>query len=211
MAPKLSPDQYYQIKQQCRQEENVKGSRFIATAKPIASETEAVNFIEEMKKEFHDATHNAFAWKVGIGRSQRYRYNDDGEPSGTAGLPALKSIDARGLSNVCVVVTRYFGGVKLGTGGLMRAYGKMALDLLRSCDAEKRYFTETMTFTVSFDFINVVHNIINTFEAELKDTQYGEQVTFVVEVRASQASGNVLLSAHCTQAIASWALPLSWG
>ncbi|HBY99905.1 MAG TPA: YigZ family protein, partial [candidate division Zixibacteria bacterium] len=98
MPIKLSQDQYYQLKQQGRFEDKVKGSRFIATAKPVASESEAVAFIEEMKKEFHDATHNVFAWKVGIGRSQRYRYSDDGEPSGTAGLPVLKSIDARSLS-----------------------------------------------------------------------------------------------------------------
>jgi uncharacterized YigZ family protein len=188
MVQKLSIDQYFQMKQQCRFDDRVKGSRFICTAKPVASENEAVAFIEEIKKEFHDATHNAFAWKAGIGRSQRYRYSDDGEPSGTAGLPILKAIDARGISNVCIVVTRYFGGIKLGTGGLMRSYGKMATDLLRSAEIEKKYFTEIITFNVSFDFVNVAHNIINTFEAELKDSQYSENVTFVVEVRASQAS-----------------------
>jgi uncharacterized YigZ family protein len=186
MVLKLAQDQYYQVKQQCRLEDKVKGSRFIATVRPVASEAEAVAFIEELKKEYHDATHNAYAWKVGIGRTQRYRYSDDGEPSGTAGLPVLKSIDARSLSNVCIIVTRYFGGVKLGTGGLMRAYGKMAMDLLRTCEIEKKYFTENLKFTVSFDFVNVVHNIINTFDAELKDSLYGEKVTFVVEVKASQ-------------------------
>jgi uncharacterized YigZ family protein len=188
MALKLSQDQYYQVKQLCRIDDKVKGSRFIATAKPVASETEALAFIDEIKKEFHDATHNAFAWKAGIGRGMRYRYSDDGEPSGTAGLPILKSIDARSLSNVCVVVTRYFGGVKLGTGGLMRAYGKAAMDLLRSCEVEKKYFVETFRFSVSFDFVNVVHNIVNTFDAELKDSQYSENVLFVVEVKASQAT-----------------------
>jgi putative IMPACT (imprinted ancient) family translation regulator len=86
------------------------------------------------------------------------------------------------------VVTRYFGGVKLGTGGLMRAYGRAAIELLRSCEIERKFFVENISFTVSFDFVNVAHNIINNFEAELKDSQYNEQVTFVVEVRASQAS-----------------------
>jgi uncharacterized YigZ family protein len=187
MALKLAQDQFYQMKQQYRFEEKVKGSHFIATGRPVNSESEAVAFIEEMKKEYHDASHNAFAWKVGIGRTQRYRYYDDGEPSGTAGLPILKAIDARGLSNVCVVVTRYFGGVKLGTGGLMRSYGKAAMELLRSCETEKRYFTENMTFTVSFDFVNVAHNIINAFDVELKDSKYNDEVTFIVEVRSSQA------------------------
>ncbi|OGC96082.1 MAG: YigZ family protein [candidate division Zixibacteria bacterium RBG_16_53_22] len=187
MAVKLGQDQYYQVKSLCRYEEKVKGSRFIATAKPVTTEAEANAFIEDIKKEFHDATHNCYAWKVGVGRSQRYRYYDDGEPSGTAGLPILKSIDARGVANACIVVTRYFGGTKLGTGGLMRAYGKMAADLLRSCEIEKRFFTESLVFESEFDFINVVHNVINTFEAELKGANYGENVvTFSVEVKASQ-------------------------
>jgi uncharacterized YigZ family protein len=187
MGIKLAQDQYYQIRQQCRCEDNVKGSRFIATARSVTSEAEANAFIENIKKEFHDATHNCYAWKVGVGRLQRYRYYDDGEPSGTAGLPILKSIDARAVSNGCIVVTRYFGGTRLGTGGLMRAYGKMAADLLRSCEIEKRYFTDTLHFEVSFDFTNVVHNIINTFDAELKDTKYNEvAVSFTVEVKTSQ-------------------------
>jgi uncharacterized YigZ family protein len=187
MNHRMAQDQFNFLKQQCRLEENVRGSRFVATARPVASEDEALAFIDEIRKEFHDATHNSFAWKVGVGRFQRYRYNDDGEPSGTAGQPILKAIDARYASNVCVVVTRYFGGVKLGTGGLMRAYGRMASEVLRSGELEKKFFTEAMTFTVSFDFVNVAHNIINTFEAELKDSQYGEKVTFIVEVKASQA------------------------
>jgi uncharacterized YigZ family protein len=187
MAVKLAQDQYYQVRQQCRYEERVKGSRFVATARPVTSEAEANAFVEEIKKEFHDATHNCYAWKVGFGRSQRYRYYDNGEPSGTAGLPILKSLDARGVSNACIVVTRYFGGTKLGTGGLMRSYGKMAADLLRTCEIEKRFFTDTLTFDVEFDFVNVVHNIINTFDAELKNTDYGEAgVRFTVEVKASQ-------------------------
>jgi len=186
MSSKLAPDQYYQMKQKCRFEEKVKSSRFIATARPISSESDATDFIEEMRREYHDANHNAFAWKVGIGRSQRYRYSDDGEPSGTAGLPILKAIDGRSLSNVCVVVTRYFGGIKLGTGGLMRSYGRMAMDLLRTCEIEKKFYTETVAFSVSFDFVNVAHNIINNFDAELKDSQYSEDVSFEVEIRASQ-------------------------
>jgi uncharacterized YigZ family protein len=186
MPFKMGQDQFYQLKQQCRLEEKIKGSRFIATAKPCATEGDAVAFIEEMRKEFHDATHNSSAWRVGIGRGSRYRYNDDGEPSGTAGQPILRAIDGRGASNICIVVTRYFGGTKLGTGGLMRAYGKLAQDLLRSSELERKYFTESLKFTTSFDFVNVVHNIITSVEAELKDSQYGDEVTFTVEVRSSQ-------------------------
>ena len=188
MPIKMAEDQFYFLKQQCRLEEKIKGSQFIATARPCATESEALAFIDDMRKEFHDATHNSFAWRVGVGRTQRYRYSDDGEPSGTAGQPILRAIDGRNASNVCIVVTRYFGGTKLGTGGLMRAYGKLAQDLLRSCELERKYFTETLVFSASFDFVNVVHNIINSTEAELKDTQYGEDVTFTVEVRSSYSN-----------------------
>lgn len=180
-------DQFNQLKKECRLEEKVKGSRFIASARPVPNENEAVAFIEEIRKEFHDATHNAFAWRVGVGRTQRYRYSDDGEPSGSAGQPILRMIEGRGISNVCVVVTRYFGGVKLGTGGLVRAYGRIAAEALKTCEYEKKFFTENIAFSISFDFVNVVHNIINSFGAELKDSQYGERVKFLVEVRASQA------------------------
>lgn len=188
MNHKTTTDQFLQLKDKCRSEEKIKGSRFIANAAPVATEREAQEFIGEIKKEFHDATHNCYAWKIGVGRKQKYRYNDGGEPSGTAGRPILKSINSTNASNVCVVVARYFGGTKLGTGGLMRAYGRVSYGLLKSCESEKKYSTETITFSVDFDFVNVAQSAINSFSAELKDSHYGEKVTFEVEVRASKMS-----------------------
>ncbi len=188
MNHKTKTDQFLQLKDKCRSEEKIKGSRFVANAAPVATEKEAQEFIGEIKKEFHDATHNCYAWKIGVGRKQRYRYNDGGEPSGTAGRPILKSINSTYASNVCVVVTRYFGGAKLGTGGLMRAYGRISYGLLKSCESEKKYSTETITFSVDFDFVNVAHSVIDSFSAELKDSHYDEKVTFEVEVRASKMS-----------------------
>jgi uncharacterized YigZ family protein len=183
---KSSSDQFLQLKDRCRIEEKLKGSKFIASAQPVDTEEKAVAFIGEIKKEFHDATHNCFAWKLGVGRRQKFRYNDNGEPAGTAGQPILKSINSAGVSNVCVVVSRYFGGTKLGTGGLMRAYGRMAYELLRSCEADKKYTSSTVTFTVEFDFVNVAHSVINSFSSELKDSRYDERATFEVEVRESK-------------------------
>jgi uncharacterized YigZ family protein len=188
MSRKPSTDQFLQLKGKCRLEEKIKGSRFIASAAPVESAKEAQAFIGDIKKEFHDATHNCFAWKVGLGRSQKYRYNDGGEPSGTAGKPILKSINSAYASNVCVVVSRYFGGTKLGTGGLMRAYGKISYELLKSCESEKKYLTNNITFIVDFDFVDVAHSVINRFSAELRDSHYGDKVTFEVEVRASKLS-----------------------
>jgi len=179
-------DQFLQIRQKCRLEERVKGSKFIASAAPVETDEEAVNFIGEIKKEFHDASHNCWAWRVGIGKKLKYRYNDEGEPSGTAGQPILKSIESINVSNVCVVVTRYFGGAKLGMGGLMRTYGQITLALLRSSEPSKKYSEEFFEFIVGFDFVNVAHYIVESFSAELEDSQYGEKVTFRGKIRASR-------------------------
>ena len=180
-------DIFLQIKEPVRTELKVKGSRFIASARRVNTEEEAQAAIAEIKKEFHDATHNCYAWKVGHGKKMKYRYNDDGEPNNTAGLPILKTIDNRRLSNILVVVTRYFGGVKLGTGGLIRAYSKATMDALREADIEKGFLSETLEFKTSFEFVNLVHSLIANHKATLKDSSYAEEVTFIVEVRASKA------------------------
>ncbi|UCE67390.1 MAG: YigZ family protein [Candidatus Zixiibacteriota bacterium] len=185
MRKKSNSDGSLRIKEKCRHEEKVKDSRFIATAIPVNDEKEANTFIAEIKKEFHDASHNCSAWRIGRGNKSIYRYNDDGEPSGTGGRPILKAIEIRELSDICIVVTRYFGGTKLGTGGLSRAYGQLATELLKKCEIEKKYVTNTLEFSVGFDFVGVVHNIIDKFKVDLKDSQYGDDVLFIVEVRST--------------------------
>ncbi|MFQ5596381.1 MAG: IMPACT family protein [Anaerolineae bacterium] len=107
-------------------EEVIKRSRFIGTAGPAATVNEAQAFIAEMQARYRDATHNAWAFAVGVGDGSERGMSDDGEPGGTAGQPILARIDGSGLGDLVVVVTRYFGGVKLGTGGLVRAYGGVA-------------------------------------------------------------------------------------
>lgn len=115
------------IKEDGQVQEEIKKSRFICHAKRVYSEEEARDFITAIKKEHYKATHNCSAFIVGE-RSEIKRTNDDGEPSGTAGVPMLGVLENHNLTNVCVVVTRYFGGIKLGAGGLIRAYaGSVAL------------------------------------------------------------------------------------
>lgn len=115
------------IKEDGQVQEEIKKSRFICHVKRVYSEEEARNFITDIKKEHYKATHNCSAFIVGE-RSEIKRMSDDGEPSGTAGVPMLSVLENHNLTNVCVVVTRYFGGIKLGTGGLIRAYaGSVAL------------------------------------------------------------------------------------
>ena len=119
--------EYRTIKEDGQVQEEIKKSRFICHAKRVYSEEEARNFITAIKKEHYKATHNCSAFIVGE-RSEIKRTSDDGEPSGTAGIPMLGVLENHNLTNVCVVVTRYFGGIKLGTGGLIRAYaGSVAL------------------------------------------------------------------------------------
>lgn len=117
---------YGTVRQYGNAEIVIKKSRFIGHARPVATEEEAVQFIEELKKKYWDATHNCSAYVVGE-RDQHQKALDDGEPSGTAGKPILEVIKNRGLKNVAVVVTRYYGGIMLGAGGLVRAYTEGAV------------------------------------------------------------------------------------
>jgi len=183
---KLAEDEYLVLKKRSRHESKVKGSKFIATAQTVNNQEEAEAFIAEIKKEFHDATHNCSAFTVKERGKSRVRYNDDGEPSGTAGRPILQAIDSKNLSNTSIVVTRYFGGTKLGTGGLMRAYGGAATELIENADIEKIQITQTVSFTVSFDFVNMIHNIVGNFKGTMQETQYGDDVTFNVDLRKTK-------------------------
>ena len=179
-------DLFFQVKEPCRGEFKIKGSRFITTVRKVITQEEIEGVIKEIGKEFHDATHHCLAWKIGHGKKSRYHYSDSGEPKNTAGLPILKAIEAKKLSNIIIIVTRYFGGVKLGTGGLIRAYSKAATDVLKECDIKKVFQSETVVFKSSFEFVSLIHNIISTFRATLKDSNYSDNVTFTVEVRASK-------------------------
>ncbi|MEN5083401.1 YigZ family protein [Bosea sp. TWI1241] len=127
--------------------QEIKKSRFLASAGPVADEEEARRFIAAQSDP--DANHNCWAWRIGQG----YRFNDDGEPSGTAGKPILAAIDGQGLDGIAVVVTRWFGGVLLGSGGLMRAYGGTAAQALRA--AETVTLVETVPLAIACPFADL--------------------------------------------------------
>ena len=122
---------YKTILEEAEEEIVEKKSRFIATVRPVKTEDEARAFIEEMKKKYWDARHNVFAYQIGE-RNELQRFSDDGEPQGTAGMPVLNVLKGEDVKDTAVVVTRYFGGTLLGTGGLVRAYGKAAKEGLLS-------------------------------------------------------------------------------
>ena len=148
-----------------------KKSRFIATVRPVKDENEAKAFIGEMRKKYWDATHNVFAYQIGE-RNEIQRSSDDGEPQGTAGKPVLDVLMGGDIKNTAVVVTRYFGGTLLGTGGLVRAYGRSAkLGIEEAGIAKVRHYKECSVTTDYTTAVKIQYEI-TTGEYILKDTLY---------------------------------------
>lgn len=189
MAPAFmsaESDEYKTIKKEVRAELKVQGSKFIATALPSATKLEAEEFVARLKRHYHDATHNCYAYRSGTDGTQ-FRFNDDGEPSGTAGKPILAAIDKPGLTDVCVVVTRYFGGTKLGVGGLIRAYGDAAEHVLASAEHMTKYLLDSFRVSFPHSHISSVMHVTSKCGARIVDTLYDEEVHLVLEIRKSKA------------------------
>ncbi len=180
-------DEYLTINEIRQAEIKIKGSRFIGTVAHAENEAEARDFISGISKKYHDATHNCFAFVVGFPPHQIVRFNDDGEPAGTAGQPILSVIQGENLNFVAVVVTRYFGGTKLGKGGLIRAYSDCTREVLKQCKIEKRYIYEHVQFLFPYDLTGAVMRTISQFDAKLEESQYTKDTRFHVSVRKSLA------------------------
>lgn len=174
---------YKTINQQAQAEIVEKKSRFIANVLPVSSEEEAINFINKIKKQYYDARHNCFAYVIG-GNIPIIRFSDDGEPSGTAGKPILDVLLGESLENVVIVVTRYFGGTLLGTGGLVRAYGKSAKEgILLGKMVEMDTYTKFF-ISVDYSLIGKIQYEITNSGHILIDTQYTDLVKFIVYVKS---------------------------
>ena len=156
-------------------------SSFIGHACPIKSAEEAQEFIKQKKKEYADATHNVYAYTLEDGRIAKY--SDDGEPQGTAGMPVLDTIRKSGADGVCIVVTRYFGGILLGAGGLVRAYGhaaKLALDAAHIIKYEKY---EVFSLKCSYSDYQKFLPLLSSFSAVIDDTVFEADVTVIYAVK----------------------------
>ncbi|MFK8013529.1 MAG: YigZ family protein [Marinicellaceae bacterium] len=149
-------------------EEVIKKSTFIAIVAPVTSVEKAMAFIQLNSQQ--NVTHNCWAYKVG----QNYRFNDDGEPSGTAGMPILKAIEGQGFDNTAALVIRHYGGIKLGTGGLMRAYGGSVNRCLQEAGYETIQSLEKITLLVPFQYTQSIHNLVKKFEAEISSEIFNE-------------------------------------
>ncbi len=156
-----------------------KKSRFIATVRPCQTEGEAGAFIEEMKKKYWNARHNCSAFCIGS-RGELTRCSDDGEPSGTAGRPMLEVLLGSGIRNVCVVVTRYFGGVLLGTGGLVRAYTQAVKEGLAACEVGVMRSGVELSITADYTDVGKVLYLLGNRGIEPTESEYGERVLLKV-------------------------------
>ena len=171
------------IKEQVTGEITEKKSRFIANIFYVETAEEAENYIKQIKKKYHDAKHNCFAYAIETGNGGiAVKYNDDGEPQGTAGAPILKLLLEKGLSNVLVVVTRYFGGILLGTGGLVRAYTgatEKALDIAEI--VEKSYGYEAV-IKIEYSDLEPLKYYLDKMNIKIVTIDYKEKVEVIVEV-----------------------------
>ncbi|WP_064091865.1 YigZ family protein [Rossellomorea aquimaris] len=176
---------YNTVKGYGENEINIERSRFIAHVNRVESEAEAQDFISDIKKKHWDASHNCSAYMIGE-TNLIQKANDDGEPSGTAGVPMLEVLKKRDLKDTIVVVTRYFGGIKLGAGGLIRAYGKATSEGLNATGIVERSLMRVMKTKIDYTWLGKVENEVRSSHYQLKDIHYLDAVE--VEVYVEEAS-----------------------
>lgn len=163
-----------------RRELIVVNSRFISTLTPIFSVAEARAFISRIRAEFTDASHNVPAYLVGGGESLIAHCSDDGEPSGTAGRPALAVLQGSGLGDVAVVVTRYFGGTKLGTGGLVRAYSQAVREVVEAAPRAEKILTHTVMVVIPYRLLERLRLLGRAHQGKILDEDFAADITLVM-------------------------------
>lgn len=169
-------ENFLTIKENGSNESTIKKSRFIASLARTSTVDEANEFIQKISKQYRDATHNTFAYTIGINDDQ-VKASDNGEPSGTAGVPELKALQLMNLKNVTVVVTRYFGGIKLGAGGLIRAYSNSVTEAVEKIGVIKRVLQQEIVFDVAYNRFDEVDHYLKTNHIFIANVEYGINVT----------------------------------
>ncbi len=169
-------ERYKTVRRAGEKEIVIKKSRFIGHVRPVETEDEAIAFIEEIKKKHWNATHNCSAYMIGE-RDEIQKQSDDGEPSGTAGKPILEVIKNQGLKNVAIVVTRYFGGILLGAGGLIRAYTDGAVAAIEAGEAITRVLHQEVFAELEYTWLGKVENELRNRGIRTGDTVFADKVT----------------------------------
>lgn len=174
-------EKYYTINDQGSSELIIQKSRFIGYANRVETEKDAQDFIQNIKKKHYDATHNCSAYLIGD-HDEIQKANDDGEPGGTAGVPILEVIKKRELKYTAIVITRYFGGIKLGAGGLIRAYSSAASQVVDETGIIERKLTQEFSIEVDYTFLGKIQNELKETDYILHSTNFEEQVTLNILV-----------------------------
>ena len=162
----------------------VNKSRFIGHGCPCETEEEALAFLAQMRAQYRDASHNCYAYVIGPNMGVM-RYSDDGEPGGTAGMPIIEVMKARGVTNAAVVVTRYFGGVLLGAGGLVRAYSQGAAVALKACGVGVMHPTARYLMEVSYPMLNRMDFFLKDMPVRVEDKSFTDVITYTLTVRCA--------------------------
>ena len=160
-------------------------SRFIAYAIPVQNEEEIKEILDEYKREYYNARHVCYAYMLGHERED-FRANDDGEPSGTAGRPILGQINSNELTDILIIVVRYYGGIKLGTGGLIVAYRTAAAAAIEGANIIKKTVDEQISFTFEYPFLNDVMRIVKEEEPDIVDQHFEMDCTMTLQIRRSR-------------------------
>ncbi|MEN9935798.1 MAG: hypothetical protein RLZZ387_2377 [Chloroflexota bacterium] len=187
-----SPAQKWVPAGRARVELRFVNSRFIGTAGPAATVDEAKAFIAAVRAEMPDATHHVPAYVIGHGASKTEGMSDDGEPSGTAGRPALAVVRGSGLGDVVVVITRYFGGTLLGTGGLVQAYGDTTKAVLTALPREEKIERRTLAVSISYAAFEPARRLIAAHEGVITDEDFAADVTLFVTLPLARVAGLAL-------------------
>ncbi|GAB2553703.1 YigZ family protein [Gracilibacillus alcaliphilus] len=178
-------DSYFTVNLQGSDEQIIQKSRFIGHVRRVTTEEEAQRFIQEIKKQHASATHNCSAYMIGE-HDQIQKANDDGEPSGTAGVPILEVLKKRELKDTAVVITRYFGGIKLGAGGLIRAYASTTTLAINTTGVVERRKMAAFAVSVDYTLIGKLENELRNSSFLLEEIEYTDQVTFHIRTESGQ-------------------------
>jgi len=177
----MTQDAYWTLDGETGAEMRVKGSRFIGYASSVDSPEEADEHLRVIRKKYHGATHHCFAYRIGTD-GEIFRRSDDGEPSGTAGKPILEALAGRNLTDALCIVTRYFGGVKLGTGGLARAYGACAAQTLDAAKVVLKHIHVSFRMIFPYDATGTVMSLLSGAGSRIIETHYGEDTEILIRV-----------------------------
>lgn len=161
-------------------------SKFLAFAHHVDSVEQALEIVKGYRKKYYNARHCCYAYRIGF-LGEEFRMNDDGEPSSTAGKPILGQIDSNGLTNTLIIVVRYFGGVKLGTSGLIVAYREASSDAIAHCDIEERFIEEQIKFTFSYPMMNAVMKIVKDMNPRIINQVFDNTCELTLSIRKSYA------------------------